>query len=455
MHEISGLLKRSVLLFVAGLFGMSAALADDSRYTILMTKNAVPKKFAATVEAAGGRIVSSLDKVGIVIAVSSDESFADLVASDNRVQSVGLTGYNSLPETVEAAIPDGAEGHIAPDQYFSDGLVWGVQRVNAPAAWDAGVMGSHDTVVAVIDTGVAWTHPDLAQNVVYVACVASVPGCNPYPSLSDHGTHVAGTVAAALGGGGVVGVAPNIGIAGYNVFEDIPGCGTCAYTDARWIAMLDAAENGFEVVTMSLGGYGGYGGGRSDGLATYVAAEQRIAQYLEQQGTVVVASAGNGGADLNGWLIHLPGDVPSIINVGATGIQPEARYPYPGAFDIRAFYGNYGAAVTVSGPGGDCGQIGTCNADRPANWFEYLILSTIVRSDPTCAATYDCAVGYGWKAGTSMATPHVAAVAGLIMDENPGISPKKVRSIIKRTAQKIGSRQEFGHGMVDAAAATQ
>jgi subtilisin family serine protease len=219
--------------------------------------------------------------------------------------------------------------------------------------------------------------------------------------------------------------------------------------------MMDAADRGFDVITMSLGGYGGYGGGRSDGLATYVAAEQRIAQYIEQMGTVVVASAGNGGADLNGWLIHVPGDVPSIINVGATGIQPEPRYPYPGAFDILAFYSNYGAAVTVSGPGGDCGQIGTCDGNRPANWFEYLILSTVVAPDPGCAETASCPVGYGWKAGTSMATPHVSAVAGLIRDENPGMSPKQIRAIIKRTAQKIGSRQDFGHGMVDAAAATQ
>ncbi len=453
MEKITRLLRGSVCVLIVGVMGMSTAVADQARYTILMSKQSVPSDFAASVEAAGGQLVNSLDKVGIAIAVSSDENFANLIASDNRVQSVGLTGYYSLPETIDAAV---LEAPTAADDLYNGGLVWGVQRVNAPAAWDAGVTGSHDTVVAVIDSGVAWNHPDLAPNVVFAACITAMPNCTPYPAYSDHGTHVAGTVAAAFGGGRVVGVAPEMAIASYNVFEPIPGCGVCAYTDARWAAMMDAADRGFQVITMSLGGYGGYGGGNSSGLATYVAAEQRIAQAITQQGTVVVASAGNGAADLNGWLIHVPGDVPSIINVGATGIQPAPRYPYPGAFDVLAFYSNYGAPVTLSGPGGDCGQIGICDpATRPANWFEYLILSTIVAPDPACAETASCPVGYGWKAGTSMATPHVSAVAGLIMDENPGVTPKQVAAILKRTAQKIGSRQDFGHGMVDAAAATQ
>jgi subtilisin family serine protease len=452
MKRISALSKGLGVTLLVSLMSMTAAQAESARYTILMKNHSVPANFADAVESAGGQLANSLESVGIAVAVSSDANFADAIASDSRVKMVGLTGYYSLPEVIDSAAETGP---TASDDLYNIGLVWGVERVHAPEAWAAGVTGSHDTVVAVIDTGVAWNHPDLAPNVVDAACYASVPGCNPYPSYSDHGTHVAGTVAAAFGGGRVVGVAPDIGIAGYNVFEPIQGCGVCAYTDVRWAAMMDAADRGYEVITMSLGGYGVYGGGNSSGLATYVAAEQRIAQAINQMGTVVIASAGNGGLDLNGPIIHVPGDVPSIINVGATGIQAIPRYIPGTSYDIRAFYSNYGAAVTVSGPGGDCGEVNSCTGNPGTGypWWEYLVLSTIVFENPACAATSNCPTGYGWKGGTSMATPHVAAVAGLILDENPDLSPKQVQSIIKRTAEKIGSRQEFGHGMVDARAA--
>src|SRR5690606_24115143 len=88
-------------------------------------------------------------------------------------------------------------------------------------AWEAGVTGSHDTVVAVIDTGVASNHPDLAPNLLYAACYAVEWECSAYPDLHYHGTHVAGTIAAAFGHGRAVGVGPDLGLASYNVFEPI------------------------------------------------------------------------------------------------------------------------------------------------------------------------------------------------------------------------------------------
>jgi subtilisin family serine protease len=104
--------------------------------------------------------------------------------------------------------------HAVPDPpaAFWDEL-WGIARVHAPAAWERGVTGSLDTVVAVIDTGIAWNHPDLADRIVHTACFAvTIDPCIDYPWLSFHGTHVAGTVAATFGGG-VVGVGPELGLA--------------------------------------------------------------------------------------------------------------------------------------------------------------------------------------------------------------------------------------------------
>ena len=437
----------------------TSAFADQGRYVILMKNNSVPADLEAKVAAAGGTLVRTIPQVGIAIATSSDASFASKAKGIKGVQSAGLQTASTLPATTDAAAPEA--GGAA---YSDAGLLWGIDRVGAPAAWANGHTGSHDTVIAIIDTGIAWNHPDLASNVVYVDCFTSAGsfgdgGCNPYPSQSDHGTHTAGTAAANFGGG-VVGVAPEAGLAGYNVFESIPGCGVCAYSDSRWMAMVDAADRGFQVESMSLGGVGQYGYGNlqdvSD-LATYVAAEKRIANYVNSKGTVMVASAGNEQLNTNGTIVHVPGDIPQMINVSATGVQPLPRWPQdPAGFDILAFYSNYGAAVTVAAPGGDCGQIGICDpATRPANWFEYLILSTVVAPNAACAATYSCPVGYGWKGGTSMATPHVAGVAALIMDADPSKSPNQVEAKIKQSAENIGSRQEFGHGMVRADLATE
>ncbi|MCA8889969.1 MAG: S8 family serine peptidase [Parvularculaceae bacterium] len=123
---------------------------------------------------------------------------------------------------------------------------------------------------------------------------------------------------------------------------------------------------------------------------------------------------------------------------------------------MRAFYSNYGAAVDIAGPGGDCGEIDSCSGNDVNGYYyaEFLILSSIVGPNPTCAATASCPVGYGWKAGTSMATPHVSAVAGLVADANPGMSGNQIKGVLKSTAENIGSNQYFGQGMVRADQAT-
>ena len=154
---------------------------------------------------------------------------------------------------------------------------------------------------------------------------------------------------------------------------------------------------------------------------------------------------------------------PGLSTSARPASAPNPRYPQPGAFDVRSFFSNYGAQVTLAAPGGDCGLPDDCNpATRPANWFEYLILSSTVNlSRPNlqlpaaCAATESCPVAYGYKAGTSMASPHAAGVAGLIYDAKPGLSAKQVGSVLKRTAENLGDRQAFGHGMVNAAEAVQ
>lgn len=444
---------------VVGPATLETQAETSERYVLVYNGDSVPAKAQVAIEAAGGQLVSTLPQVGIAVAVSSNPDFAD-AAQSSGVQAVGVAPASALPDGAVSA-PAALEAPTPADAFYNAGELWGINRVRAPQAWAAGETGSHDTVVAVIDTGIATNHPDLAPNIVHTECFVSTStetakNCTPYPSFSDHGTHVAGTVAAAFGGGGVVGVGPNLGLAGYNTFEPITGCGVCTYSDTRWQAMIDAADRGFEVINMSLGSLQRKGGKGTNELNAYIRAENRVAKYVLKAGTTIVASAGNSDVDLNGLYYNTPGGVPGIVNVGATGIRPEPRYPQPGAYDVRAFFSNYGAQVTLAAPGGDCGLPDDCNpATRPANWFEYLILSSTVAPSPACAATESCPVGYGYKAGTSMASPHAAGVAGLIYDAKPGLSAKQVSSVLKRTAENLGDRQAFGHGMVNAEKAVQ
>jgi lantibiotic leader peptide-processing serine protease len=342
--------------------------------------------------------------------------------------------------------------------------LWGIARVHAPAAWERGLTGSHDTVVAVIDTGIASNHPDVGPNLVFNACIVTTGdhttgACTPYPSFSFHGTHVAGTVAANFGGG-VVGVGPDLGLANYNVFEifvDEEGPYLAAAFDSVWGAMIDAADQGFDVINMSLGALSVLGPETDNRSAVaYRTATKRVTDYVLRAGTVIVASAGNAAFDLSGPGLNLPGGAPGIINTGATGIRPDPAFPQEGAFHVLAYYSNFGAPVDLVAPGGDCGLEDSCDpATRPANFLAYTILSSSVAPNPACAATESCPVGWAFAIGTSMAAPHLAGVAGLVRDANPGLTPRQVHSVLERTAGDIGHRLTFGHGIVDADAATQ
>jgi len=244
----------------------------------------------------------------------------------------------------------------------------------------------------------------------------------------------------------MAGVGPDLGLASYKIFEDVGGR-YVTYTFVRWQAMLDVAEQGFDVINLSLGGLLEFGGGNSSDVAAYRAAEKRVANYMKKRGVTVVASAGNDDVNTNGSLFHFPGDVSGYINVGATVILPAPIYPFEGSYDVRALYSNYGAALSVVAPGGDWVE-GT-----PYGPWYFMVFSTYVYIDPICAAAWNCDLGWSWASGTSMAAPHVAGVAGLVKDNNPRLNTNQIAATIKSTAEDMGDRQQFGHGMVDAYAA--
>ncbi len=440
-------MKRSLSILISlalltMIFAIPAAAGDETlRYVVAFQGNGIPRNVEKAVDEAGGKLIETFSEVGIGIAVSSNPNFASKLTKAKGVYEVGLERYLALPlpEFVEY---ENSSGPTPGDIYY-ELFQWDIRRVKADSAWDV-TSGSHSTVVAVIDTGIAWNHPDLAPNVIYAECYSSSSVCSAYPDLHGHGTHVAGTIAAAFGGGAAVGVGPDLGLASYNVFELIPGFGVGAYDSSIWAAMIDAANQDFDVINMSLGSYILF----PDKEAAVWTAWNRIADYVSKQGVTIVASSGNAGADLNGPWAHIPSDVTGIISVGGTGIRPDWVYPQEGFYDIRADYSNYGAQITLVAPGGECGPLGE---DPPGYCIVpfWLVFSTYALPNPICAATESCPVLYAWGGGTSMSSPHVAGAAGLVMDMNPRLNPHQVTSILKRTAENLGDRQQFGHGMLD------
>lgn len=215
-----------------------------------------------------------------------------------------------------------------------------------------------------------------------------------YIDRNGHGTHVAGTIAALDNGVGVIGVAPDVELYGVKVLSD---SGSGSYSGiAQGIEW--AIDNGMDVINMSLGGSSG-----SSVLQTAV-------QQAYNSGIVVVASAGNSyaGEDTVGY----PAKYPEAIAVAAVDSNNQ-----------RAAFSSTGPAVEISAPG-------------------VSVLSTVPGN------------GYSSSySGTSMAAPHVAGVAALIKSANPSLSNVQIREAMNQTAVPLGPANEYGNGLVDAAAA--
>ncbi|MGI6127280.1 MAG: S8 family peptidase [Planifilum sp.] len=262
---------------------------------------------------------------------------------------------------------------------------WGPQKVQAPEAWDV-TRGSSSTRIAIVDTGVQYDHPDLAGKVVRGYDFVD-DDSDPYDG-NGHGTHCAGIAAAVTDNGrGIAGMAPNATIYAVRVLDD-NGSGTL---DDVANGIIHAADNGADVISLSLGAPVG---------ATTL---RNAVDYAWNSGSVVVAAAGNSGTSLPSY----PAYYDNAIAVAATDSN-----------DNKASFSNYGSWVDVAAPGVD-------------------IYSTYTGSS------------YRSLSGTSMATPHVAGLAGLL--DAQGRSASQIRAAIENTADPIsGTGTYWSKGRINA-----
>lgn len=277
---------------------------------------------------------------------------------------------------------------------------WNFRNINLEKAWDE--TKGEGITVAVIDTGVSKV-PDLKLT-KFTKGYDFVNDKEEAIDDNGHGTHVAGTIAQSTNNGyGVAGIAYQASIMPLKVLS---GSGGGTISDIAE-SIKFAADNGADVINMSLGG-----GGASNMM------EEAI-KYAHNKGVTIIAAAGNEGRNAASY----PARYPDVISVSATDATGD-----------KASYSNFGAGVDISAPGGsETGKI---------------IQNTV---DPSNGES----VFVGFQ-GTSMAAPHVAGVAALV--RATGVEePAEVFDVLKQSARKVQEDHlnHFGAGHLDAGAAVQ
>lgn len=267
---------------------------------------------------------------------------------------------------------------------------WHYEMIKLPQAWEM-TTGSADVKVAVLDTGIDYTHKNLKQN-VDESLGRNFTSDDPSDTMDrlGHGTHVAGTIAAS---GSLTGVMQKATVFPVKVLADN------GYGEGYWVTkgITYAADQGADVINMSLGG----------GPASQ--AMENACNYAVDKNSVVVAATGNDGWDQ----ISNPAAYDSVIAVGSVDKNKE-----------KAYLSNYGKGLELMAPGED-------------------VYSTLPGDSE------------GSNSGTSMASPHVAGVAGLMRAVAPDASVKDIRAILNNTAENIGDAYEYGNGLVDSEAAVK
>jgi len=441
--------KKSILA-AATAIAFSSGVAHAANYVVIGTSGNVTKELSNV----NAQVVSSIPEINVHLVSSNDPNF---IATAKAIKSVAgafedyaITLDDSV-QNIDLPADTNTQSVTAGDEWWGP-LQWGIQAINAQGAWAKGATGA-GVRVAVLDSGIDSDHPDLIDNLNMSLATSFVDGeaVDQLPnSSSNHGTHVAGTIAAADNGFGVIGVAPHAEIVPVKVLSSYTGSGSSYSVMA---GIVYAANIDADVINMSLGSmmphnYKDESGNYTNWInSSYLKAYNRATSYAHKQGTTIIAAAGNestdGDHDKN--LVWIPNQLDHVISISATAPVNYALNPN-GFLDYPAGYSNYGqSTIDFAAPGGYWAGAYTDEGNQNCYGVPCYAWDLVLSTGNG---------GWYFSAGTSMASPHAAGVAALIISANGGkMNPTHVEQAMRAGADDLGKNGNddfYGQGRLNA-----
>lgn len=412
---------------------------------VLISAEGGTKELAREISALGGQVTRSIDSLGMLEVQAPDEKTLRAIQA---LPGVGALSASRRRSHLERMIASAAVGDpnlnadlppkVGPGHEPMSGYQWGLEAAHVPEAWGSGYRGQ-GALVAVLDTGIDPDNRDLQANTDFRHARSFVSNEPDIIDRNGHGSHVAGIIAGARNGYGIVGVAPRATILPIKVL-DANGYGD----DAGILQGIDyAVSQGASIINMSFGGLWDHTPEGERMRGTYASA----LRHAESRGVLVVTSAGNDGLDVpSSGQFLLPGQAAeTALIVGAFG-------PFAGENPFTfAPYSNYGAGfLNVSAPGGGM-------SFDPETWTPIIHKTDLVLSTWSTHALPHEDQGFQIEAaphmflgGTSMAAAFVSGVAALARSSYGPMRPDRLRRILLKSATPLKDPASFGRGAIDA-----
>ncbi|APU19646.1 S8 family peptidase [Actinoalloteichus sp. GBA129-24] len=398
------------------------------RYLVLFEPGTPDDAAEAEIEAACGTTTVNYPEIGVAVAVSADDRFDTWFGPDRAfsAQRATATRATSTPSTRRGSQ---AAEQLGPDALPLDPEVraegWSLRQVRGDLAHRLD-LGSADVLIGVLDSGIDGGHPALADAVdpgASAGCLSGAPDVSTAawtPTNSAHGTHVAGIISS--NGAGMTGVAPGVRLAAVRVVDEAgliyPEYAVCGYL---WAAEqgVDVTNNSYIIDPWHLDCE------QEPGAQVATEAVRRAMGHATDAGVLAVAAAGNDAVDLLALTdrpsagssgrdcLPLPAGLSDVVTVSAVA-----------ADGTKARYSSYGLGVVdLAAPGGDRRHPAGIGPGR-------CVRSTVPG-------------GYEDRCGTSMAAPHVAGVAALLVSQRPDASPAELRSVLRHQANPLSCPEEY------------
>lgn len=445
------------------------------RYVVLFEPGTTRQAAEWTVAAACGALSGYYPEIAVAIATSTDADFGDRMGSHRAFSAQATMREDGRRPPRKADETRSTRARVTANpagvsQVDRTGEQWNMTLIQADEARQVNG-GDRDVVVGILDSGVDPSHPELRGSLdpaLSAGCLTGTPDSSApawQPSSSPHGTHVAGTIAAADDGRGITGVAPGVRIASVKVVDDegfiFPEYAVCGLMWASANKMTITNNSYFVdpwLMTCN-----------RDGEHVVYESVRRAVDHATRRGVLTVAAASNESTDLSDPRgrtarspavdAQAPGQdraVDSTCRVLPAGLRGVVAVSSVGPDKLKAGYSAYGLGVIdVTAPGGELAKASSDGAD-------HCVLSTVPG-------------GYERYCGTSMATPHVTGVAALLASEHPKTTPQKLTRMLAAQAESIPCPDDYdlsgtgaqdaycsgyapynsfyGHGLVDALAA--